>query len=78
MIKRLGISPRAISMVAALSFIGLSLSGCVVYPSGGYGYSSGYGSSYYEPAYVPPPVYGDVVIGGFFGGGHGYRGYDRD
>jgi hypothetical protein len=55
---------RALGLVAVLGLAGLSLAGCVYYPSG-YGYAPGY----YAPAYVAPaPVFGGVWIGG--GGGH--------
>lgn len=55
-------SKRTLSLIAALGLAGLSLAGCVYYPSGyGYGYSPGY----YAPAYVAPaPVYGSIWIGG--------------
>lgn len=52
----------SLGLMAALALAGMSLSGCVVYPSG-YGY--GYG---YAPAYYAPPVYGSVVVGGGWGG----------
>jgi len=54
---------RLLSQIAALAIAGLSLTGCVVYPHGGYAYAP----TYYEPAYVaPPPV---VVVGGGWGWG---------
>jgi hypothetical protein len=57
---------RTLGLIAALGLAGLSLAGCVYYPSG-YGYAPGY----YSPAYVAPaPVYGSVWIGG--GGWHGH------
>ena len=56
-------SKRALGLAAVLGLAGLSLTGCVYYPSGYYGYAPGY----YAPAYVAPvPVYGGV----WFGGGH--------
>jgi hypothetical protein len=55
-----------------LSGLGLALAGCVVapaYPSYGNGYDSGY--YYGGPAYYGPSV-------GFYYGGGGGRGWDRD
>lgn len=55
-------SKRALGLIAVLGLAGLSLAGCVYYPSG-YGY--GYAPGYYAPAYVAPvPVYGSIWIGG--------------
>jgi len=66
-VRAMKFSTRTIGMIAALGLAGLSLAGCVYYPSG-YGY--GYAPGYYAPAYVAPaPVYGGVVIGGW-GGRH--------
>jgi hypothetical protein len=61
----------SLGMVAALALAGMSLAGCVVYPSGyGYGYGGGYGGGYYPaPAYYAPPVSFDF---GFYGG-HRWR-----
>jgi len=59
---------RRLGLVAVLGLAGLSLAGCVYYPSSGYAYAPGY---YAAPAYVAPaPVYGSVWIGGW--GGHGH------
>ena len=54
-------SRRTLGLIAALGLAGLSLAGCVYYPSG-YGY--GYAPGYYAPAVAPVPVYGSVWIGG--------------
>ncbi len=71
--------------IAALA-IGLSggLSGCVAYPTSGYGYGTGYDyggySGYYGAPVYAPPVYvaPPVVSGSFiFGGGWG-GGWDHD
>jgi hypothetical protein len=62
------LSSRKIRLVAALALAGVSLAGCVYYPSG-YGY--GYAPGYYSPGYVAAPP---VVIGGgwgWWGGGRG-------
>jgi hypothetical protein len=73
-IDKMKLSPRALGRVAALMLAGVSLAGCVVYPSGyGYGYGGGYGPQY---AYAAPPV----VVGGWWGGwgrgwGHGGWGH---
>ena len=71
-IKSMKISARAMARIAAVALAGVSLAGCVYYPSGyGYGYAPGY---YAEPAYVAPTV----VVGGWWGwGGHGH-GHDDD
>ena len=66
-IRAMKLSSRGIGAVVALVLAGMSLTGCVYYPSG-YGYGYGYGPGYYGPAYVGPPV--GVVIGG---GGWGRR-----
>jgi hypothetical protein len=56
-----------LGLIAVLGLAGLSLAGCVYYPSG-YAYTPGY---YAAPAYVAPaPVYGGVWIGGWGHGGH--------
>jgi hypothetical protein len=70
-IRAMKLSSRAIGTVAALVLTGISLAGCVYYPSG-YGY--GYGPSYYGPAYVAaPPV--AVSVGGGWGWGGGWGGH---
>jgi hypothetical protein len=51
--------PKRLGAAAVLVLAGLSLAGCVVYPS-----SYGYGGGYYAPAVVAPPVYGSIFIGG--------------
>jgi len=57
------LSPRALSRFAALILAGVSLAGCVYYPSG-YGYG-------YAPGYVAAPP---VVVGGWgWGGGWGHH-----
>ena len=64
-----------------LTALGVSLAGCVVYPSGyaynSYGYGGGYGGGYgYAPGYyAPPPVVGSVIIGGGWGRGWGGGGW---
>jgi hypothetical protein len=63
---------RRLKAVVALGVIGLSLAGCVVYPSGGYGYAGG-GGYYGGPAYYAPPV----VVGYGWGGGWGGGGWGR-
>jgi hypothetical protein len=65
-IRAIKLPTRALGAVLALGLAGVSLAGCVYYPSGygGYGYAPGY---YAAPAYVAPPV----VIGGWWGGGWG-------
>jgi hypothetical protein len=69
-IRAMKLSSRAIGTVAALVLTGMSLAGCVYYPSG-YGY--GYGPSY-GPAYVAaPPV--AVSVGGGWGWGGGWGGH---
>jgi hypothetical protein len=56
---------RALRLIAVLGLAGVSLAGCVYYPSG-----YAYGPGYYAPAYVAPaPVYGGVWFGGWHGGG---------
>jgi hypothetical protein len=56
---------RTLGLIAVFGLAGLSLAGCVYYPSG-YAYAPGY----YAPAYVAPaPVYGSVWFGGW-GGRH--------
>jgi hypothetical protein len=57
-----------IKAVAALGLLAATLSGCVVYPDGGY-YGGGYG--YGAPAYYAPPVTFDFG----YGGGYGHRGW---
>jgi hypothetical protein len=52
-------SKRTLGLIAVLGLAGLSLAGCVYYPSG-YAYAPGY----YAPGYVAAPVYGSVWIGG--------------
>ncbi len=68
-IRAMKLSSRAIGTVAALALAGMSLAGCVYYPSGyGYGYVPSYG-----PAYVAaPPV--AVAVGGGWGWGGGWGG----
>jgi hypothetical protein len=62
-VRAMKLSTRTIGMIAALGLAGLSLAGCVYYPSGyGYGYAPGY--------YAPAPVYGAVVVGGGWGHWH--------
>lgn len=64
--------PRWRARVGALAAFGLlaaTLSGCVVYPNGGY-YGGGYG---YAPSYYAPPV----ALNFGFGGGYG-RWHDHD
>ena len=56
----------------ALTVMTVGLSGCVVYPSNGYGYAGGY---YAAPAYVAPTVV--VRGGGGWGGGWGRGCYWR-
>ncbi len=57
-------SPRTLSRFAVLLLAGVSLAGCVYYPSG-YGYG-------YAPAYVAPAP--AVVVGGWgWGGGWGHH-----
>jgi hypothetical protein len=53
-------SSSALGAVAALALAGMTLAGCVYYPSG-YGYGYGYGPGYY----AAPPV--GVVVGGGWG-----------
>lgn len=87
-VRTMKLSSRAIGRVAALALAGVSLAGCVYYPSGygyyssGYGYypyrysSYPYGYSYYPYSYGYVPSVG-VTIGGGWGnywGGHYYRG----
>jgi hypothetical protein len=70
-IRMLKISPKALGAVLALGLAGVSLAGCVYYPTGpAYGYA--YAPGYYAPAYVAPPVV--VYGGGYVGGGYGWRG----
>jgi hypothetical protein len=63
---------RSLKAVAALGLLAATLSGCVVYPNGGY-YGGGYGYGYAPaPAYYAPPVAFDF---GFGGGYYGHRGW---
>jgi hypothetical protein len=65
-VRAMKLSSRAIGTIAALMIAGVSLAGCVYYPSG-YGYGPAYSSGYYAPAYAyAPPV--NVVVGGGWGG----------
>jgi hypothetical protein len=61
---------RNIKTVASLGLLAATLSGCVVYPNGGY-YGGGYGYAP-APAYYAPPVAFDF---GFGGGYYGHRGW---
>jgi hypothetical protein len=57
---------QRLKSAALLGLAALALSGCVVYPSSGYGYGGGY---YAAPAYYAPPVV--VGVGGGWGWGRG-------
>lgn len=57
-----------VKALAALGLLAATLSGCVVYPNGGY-YGGGYG--YAAPAYYAPPVALNFGFGGGYGGWHG-------
>ena len=57
---------RRLQTAVLLGAMGLALSGCVVYPSNGYGYGGGY----YAPGYVASPVV--VGVGGGWGWGGGW------
>jgi hypothetical protein len=70
-IGKMKLSSRALGRIAALAIAGVSLTGCVVYPSGGYAYSPGY----YAPGYAYAPPVGVVVGGGWWGGGWGHGGW---
>jgi hypothetical protein len=61
---------RNLKAVAAFGLLAATLSGCVVYPDGGY-YGGGYGYAP-APAYYAPPVAFDF---GFGGGYYGHRGW---
>jgi hypothetical protein len=71
-IVKMKLSSRALGRIAALTIAGVSLTGCVVYPSG-YGY--GYAPGYYSPGYAYAPPVGVVVGGGWWGGGWGHGGW---
>lgn len=63
---------RKVKAVAAFGLLAATLSGCVVYPDGGYYGGGGYGYGYAPaPAYYAPPVAFDFG----FGGGYGHRGW---
>jgi len=68
--RNMKLSSRALGAMLALGLAGVSLAGCVYYPSG-YGY--GYGPAY-APGYVYAPPVG-VVVGGGWGGGWGRGGW---
>jgi hypothetical protein len=53
---------KRLKAAAALSLLGLTLAGCVVYPGGGYGYG---------PGYYAGPVVAPVIVGGW-GWGRGW------
>jgi hypothetical protein len=58
--------PGWLKSAALLGLTALALSGCLVYPSSGYGGGGGY---YAAPAYYAPPVV--VGVGGGWGWGRG-------
>jgi hypothetical protein len=66
-------TPRAAGALIALTLSAAALSGCVYYPSYGYGGYGGYGYGYAAPPVVVAP--GPFIFGGYGGGWRG--GYGR-
>ncbi len=67
-IRAMNLSSRTLGVITALGLAGMSLAGCVYYPSG-----YAYGGPGYAPGYVAAPPVNVVVAGGWWGGwwGHG-------
>jgi len=63
---------RSIGTIAALALTAITLSGCVYYPNR-YAYGYGGGGYYAAPAVVVAPA--PIVVGGYWGGGWGRRGW---
>ncbi len=64
---------RTIGTIAALALTAATLSGSVYYPSNRYAY--GYDGGYYAPAPAVVVAPAPIVVGGYWGGGWGRRGW---